>query len=226
MTAHCPAAADRSTSTTRARRPARPCSSRTASSRATCRTSMNARLMGVASTGNGRRESYAHLPMPRMTNTYMLRRRTASRGDHRLASTKGLYAVNFGGGQVDITSGKFVFSASEAYLIEDGKITAAGERRHPDRQRPRRPHPRQHGGQRPGTGYRRRRLRQGGPECAGGRRPANLENRRTHRRRNHCRLIRRGRTDPGLWLSSGDIEQPLHPPDGEDRQLSTPNRNR
>lgn len=83
---------------------------------------MNARLMGQASTGNGRRESYDSLPMPRMTNTYMLA------GDKEpeeiLASVKnGLYAVNFGGGQVDITSGKFVFSASEAYLIEDGKIT-------------------------------------------------------------------------------------------------------
>ena len=83
---------------------------------------MNAGLMGVSSTGNGRRESYAHLPMPRMTNTYMLA------GEHDpqeiIASVdKGLYAVNFGGGQVDITSGKFVFSASEAYLIENGKIT-------------------------------------------------------------------------------------------------------
>lgn len=83
----------------------------------------NARLMGATSTGNGRRESYAHLPMPRMTNTYMLA------GDHDpgeiIASVdKGLYATNFGGGQVDITSGKFVFSASEAYLIEGGKITA------------------------------------------------------------------------------------------------------
>jgi len=83
---------------------------------------MNAGLMGVASTGNGRRESYAHLPMPRMTNTYMLA------GEHDpqeiIASVdKGLYAVNFAGGQVDITSGKFVFSASEAYLIENGKIT-------------------------------------------------------------------------------------------------------
>lgn len=82
----------------------------------------NAGLMGVAPTGNGRRESYAHLPMPRMTNTYMLP------GEHtpeEIISTikKGLYAPNFGGGQVDITSGKFVFSASEAYLIEDGKIT-------------------------------------------------------------------------------------------------------
>ncbi|MCK5831225.1 MAG: metalloprotease TldD [Methylococcales bacterium] len=83
---------------------------------------LNARLMGVKSTGNGRRESYAHLPMPRMTNTYMLP------GSHNPVEIiksvkKGLYAKNFGGGQVDITSGKFVFSASEAYLIEDGKIT-------------------------------------------------------------------------------------------------------
>jgi TldD protein len=83
----------------------------------------NARLMGSESTGNGRRESYAHLPMPRMTNTYMLP------GEHKaeeiIASVdKGIYAVNFGGGQVDITSGKFVFSTSEAYLIENGKITS------------------------------------------------------------------------------------------------------
>ena len=83
---------------------------------------MNAGLMKQASTGNGRRESFAHIPMPRMTNTYMLP------GDDDPAEIiasvdKGLYAVNFGGGQVDITSGKFVFSASEAYLIENGKIT-------------------------------------------------------------------------------------------------------
>ena len=81
----------------------------------------NARLMGVAPTGNGRRESYAHLPMPRMTNTYMLPGEHYA--DEIIASVdKGLYAVNFGGGQVDITSGKFVFSANEAYLIENGKI--------------------------------------------------------------------------------------------------------
>jgi TldD protein len=78
--------------------------------------------MGTQSTGNGRRESFAHPPLPRMTNTYMLA------GPHDpgeiIASVKrGLYAVNFGGGQVDITSGKFVFSASEAYLIEDGRVT-------------------------------------------------------------------------------------------------------
>ena len=84
---------------------------------------LNARLMGVRPTGNGRRESFAHLPMPRMTNTYM--RPGASDPGEIIASVKrGLYAVNFGGGQVDITSGRFVFSASEAYLIEDGRITA------------------------------------------------------------------------------------------------------
>jgi len=83
---------------------------------------LNARLMGMAPTGNGRRESFTSLPMPRMTNTYMLA------GQHDPAEIirsvkKGLYAPNFGGGQVDITNGKFTFSASEAYLIEDGKIT-------------------------------------------------------------------------------------------------------
>jgi len=84
---------------------------------------MNARLMKQSPTGNGRRESYAHLPMPRMTNTYMLAGATPP--EEIIASVKkGLYAANFGGGQVDITSGKFVFSASEAYLIENGKVTA------------------------------------------------------------------------------------------------------
>jgi TldD protein len=85
---------------------------------------LNARLMGVRSTGNGRRESYASLPMPRMTNTYML---PGSHNPEEIIKSvkKGLYAKNFAGGQVDITSGKFVFSASEAYLIENGKITRA-----------------------------------------------------------------------------------------------------
>jgi TldD protein len=83
--------------------------------------SLNARLMGVKSTGNGRRESYAHIPMPRMTNTYMLG--GDKQPDEIVASIKkGLYATNFGGGQVDITSGKFVFSASEAFWVENGKI--------------------------------------------------------------------------------------------------------
>jgi TldD protein len=83
---------------------------------------MNARLMKSGATGNGRRESFAHLPMPRMTNTIMLPGRYDSAGI--IASVKkGLYAANFGGGQVDITSGKFVFSAAEAYMIENGRIT-------------------------------------------------------------------------------------------------------
>jgi len=82
---------------------------------------MNARLTGVAPTGNGRRESYAHIPMPRMTNTYML---GGDKDPQEIVASikKGLYATNFGGGQVDITSGKFVFSASEAYWVENGKI--------------------------------------------------------------------------------------------------------
>jgi len=83
----------------------------------------NARLMGMTPTGNGRRQSYAYSPMPRMTNTYMLA------GDHApgeiIASVKnGIFAVNFGGGQVDITSGKYVFNVTEAYRIEDGKLRA------------------------------------------------------------------------------------------------------
>jgi len=84
---------------------------------------MNARLMGMAPTGNGRRESFAHAPLPRMTNTFML---AGERDPEEIIkqTKRGVYARNFGGGQVDITSGKFVFSASEAYLIEDGKTTA------------------------------------------------------------------------------------------------------
>ena len=85
---------------------------------------MNARLLGAAPTGNGRRQSFGHAPMPRMTNTYML---AGDRDPQEIIASvdRGLYAVNFGGGQVDITSGKFVFSASEAYLIENGKIGPA-----------------------------------------------------------------------------------------------------
>lgn len=84
---------------------------------------LNARLMGERATGNGRRESYAHAPMPRMTNTVMLAG-TATADEMIRSVRRGLYAVNFGGGSVDITSGKFVFAASEAYLIEDGRVTA------------------------------------------------------------------------------------------------------
>ncbi|MGH9352452.1 MAG: metallopeptidase TldD-related protein, partial [Terriglobia bacterium] len=80
-------------------------------------------VMKTSRTGNGRRESYEHIPMPRMTNTYMLAGNDDP-GDIIRSVKRGLYAVYFGGGQVDITSGKFVFSASEAYLIEDGKVTA------------------------------------------------------------------------------------------------------
>ena len=85
--------------------------------------SLNARLMGVGPTGNGRRESFAHLPLPRMTNTMML---NGDRSVEEIIKSvkKGIYAVNFGGGQVDITNGKFVFSMSEAYLIENGKVTS------------------------------------------------------------------------------------------------------
>ena len=82
---------------------------------------MNARLMGMQTTGNGRRQSYAHMPMPRMTNTYM---KNGDKDPSEILESveTGLYAVNFGGGQVDITSGKFVFSCTEAYLIENGKL--------------------------------------------------------------------------------------------------------
>ena len=83
---------------------------------------LNSKLMGVNPTGNGRRESYAHLPMPRMTNTYML---SGNRHPEEILKSvkNGLYAVDFGGGQVDITSGKFVFTCTEAYKIENGKVT-------------------------------------------------------------------------------------------------------
>jgi TldD protein len=84
---------------------------------------LSSKLMGLPDTGNGRRESYEHIPMPRMTNTYMLSGDDAPEDIIRSVK-RGVYAVNFGGGQVDITSGKFVFSASEAYMIENGKVTA------------------------------------------------------------------------------------------------------
>jgi TldD protein len=83
----------------------------------------SARLMGLEATGNGRRQSYAHLPMPRMTNTGMLAG-TSNRPEMIASTKRGLYCANFGGGQVDITNGKFVFQCTEAYLIEDGKITS------------------------------------------------------------------------------------------------------
>ena len=115
--------AARSTSTTKARRPSCTTLIENGVLRGYLQDKLNARLMGVAPTGNGRRESFAHMTLPRMTNTYML----AGKHDPQeiIGSVqKGLYCKNFGGGQVDITSGKFVFSASEAYLIENGKLTA------------------------------------------------------------------------------------------------------
>ena len=142
----------------------------------------NARLMGMKPTGNGRRQSYAHVPMPRMTNTYMLA------GEHNpgeiIAAVKnGIYAVSFGGGQVDITSGKYVFQVTEAYKIENGKLGAAAQGRHADRQRPDRPQPHQHDRQRPRARSRHRHLRQERPGRAGRRRPADAAHGRHHGRR-------------------------------------------
>ena len=99
---------------------------------------LNGELLKMPFTGNGRRENYASFPMPRMTNTFMLAGEDDPEDIIR-SVPRGLYAKHFGGGQVDITSGKFVFSATEAYLIEDGKIGAAGLRRHAHRKRPRCP---------------------------------------------------------------------------------------
>ena len=131
----------------------------------------NARLMGMKPTGNGRRESYAHVPMPRMTNTYMLA------GDRDpaeiIASVKnGIYAVNFGGGQVDITSGKYVFNVTEAYRIENGKLGAPLKGAMLIGNGPTDLQPHQHGRQRPQARHRRRHLRQERPGRAGRRRPA------------------------------------------------------
>jgi len=84
---------------------------------------MSARLMGLEATGNGRRQSYAHMPLPRMTNTGMMNG-TSSQAEMIASMKRGLFCANFGGGQVDITNGKFVFQCTEAYLVENGKITA------------------------------------------------------------------------------------------------------
>ena len=109
---------------------------------------LNARLMGTRSTGNGRRESFAHVTLPRMTNTYM---RPGPHAPEEIIRSveRGIYAVNFGGGQVDITSGKFVFSASEAYAIENGQARRAAQGRDAHRQRSGRAHASEHGRQRP-----------------------------------------------------------------------------
>ena len=144
----------------------------------------NARLMNMKPTGNGRRQGYAHVPMPRMTNTYML---AGSRDPAEiLASVKnGVYAANFGGGQVDITSGKYVFQCTEAYKIENGKVGAPLEGRDADRQRADRPQPHHHDRQRSRARYRHRHLRQERPGRAGRRRPADAAD-GTH----YCRRYR------------------------------------
>ena len=143
---------------------------------------LNARLMGMPPTGNGRRESFAHMPMPRMTNTFMLAGESTPEEIIR-SVPKGLYAASFGGGQVDITNGKFVFSATEAYLIEDGKITRPVKGATLDRQRPGSADPRVDGRQRPGARRGNRHLRQGRTVGAGRRRLADHPHRRHDRRR-------------------------------------------
>ena len=192
MTARCRAAAARSTSTTRARRRSAPRSSRTASCAGYMQDRLNARLMGVAPTGNGRRESFAHLTLPRMTNTYM--RPGPHAPEDIIASVeRGIYAVNFGGGQVDITSGKFVFSASEAYEIENGTRRRAAQGRHAHRQRPDVLTRVIDGGQRPEARRRHRHLRQGRAERAGRRRSADAADRRAHGRRHRLNPAARRR---------------------------------
>ena len=140
---------------------------------------LNARLMGMRATGNGRRQSYAHTPMPRMTNTVMLAGPHSP--DEMIRSVRrGLYAVNFGGGQVDITSGKFVFSASEAYLIEDGKVTAPVKGATLIGNGPDALTKVDHGRQRHGARSGNRHLRQERTGRAGRRRPADTEAERPH----------------------------------------------
>ncbi len=132
---------------------------------------LNARLMGMPNTGSGRRESYHHIPMPRMTNTYMLNGEDMPE-DIIKSVSRGLYAVNFGGGQVDITNGKFVFSASEAYLIEDGKVTRPVKGATLIGNGPEALKYVSHGRQRPGPGRRNWHLRQGRTVRSGRRRHA------------------------------------------------------
>ena len=143
---------------------------------------LNARLMGMEPTGNGRRESFAHAPMPRMTNTFMLGGQDDP--DELITRVKdGIFAKSFGGGQVDITSGKFVFSCTEAYRIEGGKLGAADQGRDADRRRAERAYPGQGHRQRHGARRRCRHLRQGRPVGSGRRWPADPADRRADGRR-------------------------------------------
>ncbi len=137
---------------------------------------LSSRLLRSRTTGSGRRESYQHIPMPRMTNTFMLA--GDSDPEEIIRSTpRGLYCANFGGGQVDITSGNFVFSASESYLIEDGHITRPVRGAMLTGNGPGSAEVRQHGGPRSEARRRRRHLRQRRPERAGGRRDSDHQDR-------------------------------------------------
>ena len=143
---------------------------------------LNSGLMGLAATGNGRREGYSSIPLPRMTNTFMLAG-TEDPEDIVRSVPRGLYAKHFGGGQVDITSGKFVFSATEAYLIEDGRLGRARLRRDADRQRSGRAHEGHAHRPRPAARRGRRHLPEGRPERARRRRAADRARLRDHGRR-------------------------------------------
>ena len=191
----------------------------------------NARLMNMKPTGNGRRQGYAHVPMPRMTNTYML---AGGRDPAEiLASVKnGIYAANFGGGQVDITSGKYVFQCTEAYRIENGKIGAPLEGRDADRQRTDRPASNHHDRQRSRARYRHRHLRQERPGRAGRRRPADAADGTYYGRRNRRMSVENGnrrhrRRAAGaprssssqrslliVFLAKGAIAEPFYVPSG------------
>ena len=176
----------------------------------------NARLMNMKPTGNGRRESHAHVPMPRMTNTYMLA------GDRDpaeiIASVKnGIYAVNFGGGQVDITSGKYVFQVTEAYKIENGKLGPALKGAMLIGNGPTDLHRISDGRQRHAARHRHRHLRQERPGRAGRRRPADAAHGPHHGRRHGLVLylttpdMQHGLRRGGVILSLRKQREPLFP---------------
>ena len=177
---------------------------------------LSSRILGETPTGNGRRESYEHIPMPRMTNTFMLAGESDP-ADIIRSVPKGIYCANFGGGQVDITSGNFVFSASESYLIEDGKLTRPVRNATLIGNGPEALKLRQHGGQRSAAGRRHRHLRQRRTKRAGGRRHSHDQDRPHDRGRhgvsqNHLaelaaetvkQALARGATDAECTISEG-----------------------
>ena len=190
----------------------------------------NARLMNMKPTGNGRRQGYAHVPMPRMTNTYML---AGSRDPAEiLASVKnGIYAANFGGGQVDITSGKYVFQCTEAYRDRKRQGRRAAEGRDADRQRADRPASHHHDRQRSRARYRHRHLRQERPGRAGRRRPADAADGADYGRRNRRMSINNETMAPKastwrgqflqltgivlvVFLAKGALAEPFYVPSG------------